>query len=309
MILENESFIMDKHSIGIFPIKDIMDDQKDNVKKPFKNSVSDQSLLTVPNYYEVSGQDYFLALAHRSQKIVTALYMLTDFVDVHDPLRALVRDTTSTVMHNLFSLMHAPKTERVEILSRSYNLLYATLSYLNILCENGFISKMNHSIVSHEIVLLCLDIDTQIKKNLPYHRKENNNRIVKEFVLTESFFKDKNDQVYSGESIKDINKEKDLFIKDNNNMSLIKKDSPLDTVRKEVSQKIVPTKNNDEKNNRQENILKILKQKKDASINDICLLIKDCSSKTIQRDLVTLIEKGLVKKEGDRRWSTYNLSY
>ena len=61
------------------------------------------------------------------------------------------------------------------------------------------------------------------------------------------------------------------------------------------------------KNNRRANILDIIKIKKKVTIKDISSLIKDCSEKTIQRELVALLKEGVLRKEGERRWSTYSL--
>ena len=58
---------------------------------------------------------------------------------------------------------------------------------------------------------------------------------------------------------------------------------------------------------RQETILSIIKDKKKASIKDISTLIRGVSEKTIQRELLALIEAGRLIKEGERRWSTYSL--
>ncbi|MEK7612577.1 MAG: hypothetical protein AAB449_00295 [Patescibacteria group bacterium] len=44
---------------------------------------------------------------------------------------------------------------------------------------------------------------------------------------------------------------------------------------------------------------------KRASIKDIVKIVTDCSEKTIQRELGYLIDQGLIKKEGERRWSVY----
>ncbi len=59
---------------------------------------------------------------------------------------------------------------------------------------------------------------------------------------------------------------------------------------------------------REEAILTILKNKGVASIKDISLVIRGVSEKTVQRELISLIDKGLVIKKGERRWSTYSLS-
>lgn len=55
-------------------------------------------------------------------------------------------------------------------------------------------------------------------------------------------------------------------------------------------------------------ILSEIEKKGKMSIKDIQHAIPGCSGKTIQRELVALIEKGILKKEGERRWTLYSLS-
>ncbi len=55
-------------------------------------------------------------------------------------------------------------------------------------------------------------------------------------------------------------------------------------------------------------ILNLLKRNDNLSIKDISAVVKNCSEKTIQRELASLIKKGLVRKEGERRWSVYRLA-
>lgn len=60
-------------------------------------------------------------------------------------------------------------------------------------------------------------------------------------------------------------------------------------------------------NNRTEEIMKIIKDNEKVTIKDISLKIKDCSEKTIQRELLKMVSLNLIKKEGERRWSTYSV--
>ncbi len=59
---------------------------------------------------------------------------------------------------------------------------------------------------------------------------------------------------------------------------------------------------------RREAVLSVIRSKGNASIKDISTLIRNVSEKTIQRELISLIEAGIVLKQGERRWSTYSLS-
>jgi hypothetical protein len=57
---------------------------------------------------------------------------------------------------------------------------------------------------------------------------------------------------------------------------------------------------------RRDSILSVIKNKKTASIKDISTFIRGVSEKTIQRELLVLIEEGIIQKKGERRWSTYS---
>jgi DNA-binding transcriptional ArsR family regulator len=58
---------------------------------------------------------------------------------------------------------------------------------------------------------------------------------------------------------------------------------------------------------RAERIKTVLEAKPQATIKDIAEIITDVSEKTIQRELNSLIEKGQVYREGERRWSRYSV--
>ncbi len=52
----------------------------------------------------------------------------------------------------------------------------------------------------------------------------------------------------------------------------------------------------------------VLEAKPESTIKDIAEVITDVSEKTIQRELNSLIEKGQVIRQGERRWSKYSLT-
>jgi len=59
---------------------------------------------------------------------------------------------------------------------------------------------------------------------------------------------------------------------------------------------------------RSQAILSVVRIKGVVSIRDVAEIITDCSEKTLQRELLSLVERGVLKKEGERRWSTYRLA-
>lgn len=62
------------------------------------------------------------------------------------------------------------------------------------------------------------------------------------------------------------------------------------------------------KNDRQTLILNTIHTKGESSIKDLTDIIKGCSEKTIQRELITLVHAGALLKTGERRWSRYSIA-
>lgn len=58
---------------------------------------------------------------------------------------------------------------------------------------------------------------------------------------------------------------------------------------------------------RERMIIDIIRNKGEVGVKDISALIRGVSGKTIQRDLLSLVLKGVLKKEGERRWSRYSI--
>jgi hypothetical protein len=68
-----------------------------------------------------------------------------------------------------------------------------------------------------------------------------------------------------------------------------------------------------EKYKRQGDIIKIIRENKGGlTISDIRAKgspsIKSCGEKTFQRELVAMVSSGVLKKEGEKRWSKYYLA-
>lgn len=55
-------------------------------------------------------------------------------------------------------------------------------------------------------------------------------------------------------------------------------------------------------------ILGVLQKKDAITVKDVSNVIRDCSEKTLQRELLALVAQGVLVKEGERRWSTYRIA-
>jgi len=59
---------------------------------------------------------------------------------------------------------------------------------------------------------------------------------------------------------------------------------------------------------RESKIIEVVRAKVRVSIKDISDALPGVGEKTIQRALVSLVSRGVLKKEGERRWSRYALA-
>jgi hypothetical protein len=165
-----------------------------------------------------------------------------------------------------------------------------TLSLLNVAKISNLISDMNHRLLVHEIdnvVGLMRDRLAESAENAGY-------------VLSEAFFKTP-DLFSSGFRLANKSNVKDGDFNKGQNASSYGPNSSRDAVIKGQ------LNGQAKKSQRQETILAVLATQSNLTIKDFAKVIKDCSEKTIQRELIELVEKGLVKKEGERRWSRYSM--
>ena len=58
---------------------------------------------------------------------------------------------------------------------------------------------------------------------------------------------------------------------------------------------------------RRTRIQTIVEAKGEASIKDISEIITDCSEKTVQREINTMIADNIIQRHGERRWSKYSI--
>jgi predicted HTH transcriptional regulator len=95
--------------------------------------------------------------------------------------------------------------------------------------------------------------------------------------------------------------------------SIIKKDTSKMSFKSVGANSLRPSKEKnvsqakDSKDDRETRVIDVIRDKGVVSIKDISTVIFDVSEKTIQRTLQTLIDKGQIKKEGERRWAKYQL--
>ncbi len=212
-------------------------------------------------------------ISQKAQKITSALYLITDLIKDSDAIKWEIREEGISLVS--FSLMFNTSypIEKEHSLKSINSVSEKIISFLRIARISSLISEMNSSIVINEIESLVSVVNRESKVSpLPG------------YILSDTFF--------SSDTAEKTDKGQDIVSKT-----------------KAVS---VPNQRLNSDNlrvhDRQSIILDLLKKDSNLTIKDFVKVIKNCSEKTIQRELISLVKKGVIKKQGERRWSTYSLS-
>jgi len=243
-----------------------------------------------------SGDSYGLFLFKKTERIVTAIYLLTGLMPDKEPMKERLRTLATEMLENVLGMSErvwGEETYQKNLLNAVYEV-----STLFDIAENAkMLSKMNHEIINTELGKLANFLITSSSNY-------SSAKIAFEHNLFDgnyNFVPEQNYQAKSDpqETETDFSKgQKD--IKDNSKSNVLNK---MSVIKIPKTEKVIK-----DKSNRQEIIVSMLKDGAKLNIKDIAKNIKNCSEKTIQRELISMVAKGVLKKEGERRWSKYFLA-
>jgi len=232
--------------------------------------------------------EYFL---ERAKKIATAIYIVTNLMPQTDPLRLAIRKYSIRLMSFMGAKMinFSPK----EIAGEVSGISKKISAMLEIAFFSGYISEMNFSVLKTE-----LDIFTSEISGYEGSQKTIDPGMLKGNALPNPVVS----YMASGRSADENYKGQRIDLARSVARKVVKSKPKVQTV--SDGRGVVEAK----KTSRKESILSIIKLKGSVSIKDISSVVVNCSEKTIQRELITLVNDGVLKKSGDRRWSTYSLA-
>lgn len=244
----------------------------------------------------------------RIEKISQAIYLVSNHIKDNEPLKWELRKESIGFLSCIRSMNEnedgndLPPDLVVDALSTYARDL---VSLLNLATVAGIISKNNGGILINEIQSLLATLQGLLSPEIPRPGS----------ILSQDFFAmdpELQQHLNPGFSKGQLN-----FISDkvngmfNEKIPFPKKELGTDPVAAQKAQEKAENKEDlvkDKKDSRQMRILTLLRANSHLSIKDFAAVIPDCSEKTIQRELLELVEKGVIKKEGERRWSTYSLN-
>ncbi|MBM2817940.1 MAG: hypothetical protein HW401_530 [Parcubacteria group bacterium] len=283
-------------------------DSKNNKNKEIENQASYSKLnLKTVSIFQNDTQAVFIF--KKTERIASAIYLLTGFISDSEPIKWKMRDVATRLLSYSINLSNQGHRNRADAMSGFTSASFEVISLLAAANISGIFSPMNCEIIKFEIEKI---IELVELKERGLNAK---------FLLSKNFFETSED--YS--DTRDKLAQKDASLSERDNKRTAEQNSSRESILEEDSHKghlsIKDTNsignksmsfNNGhvvkDKNKRYEVIINLLKNVKEISVKDVSSIVTDCSEKTLQRELLGLVDKGVLKKEGERRWSKYSLA-
>ncbi|MEK7471102.1 MAG: hypothetical protein AAB623_00430 [Patescibacteria group bacterium] len=266
--------------------------EEKNLKNSQRDIIKDTSYMPAP--YQAVG--FGSGSYTKTNKLITALYMVTDIIDQDEPLRNKLR-TLGTEIISDTSMSKMPFD-----ISNKINQI---MSFLDIASAVNIISEMNCSILKKEF----LELNQSVKESIGEVKTINRQMDLSEFFTEEMSAVPYVDRAPKGHPIGHCVSTR----------IGVQKGS---TLLKALSDNI----NTEARSNGLQNFDILKKQRRDDIINIIKTIggnatikdIKDraksfggsllsCGEKTLQRELVSMVKDGVLNREGSKRWSKYFL--
>ncbi len=281
-----------------------------NLKDSNKNSVKDTS-SSVPVPYQTA--IFMVGSYTKTDKLITALYMVTDIIDKDEPLRNKLRTLGAEIITDIHLLQRNNTGHTLSFMS---NKIAEIMSFLEIASAVNIISEMNCNILKKEFSELNQSIlDSTNKADISN----------KEINLAEFFANSTLDEERRRTpALADVRRQV-IGHHNSTNLGVQKGSTLLKALRHiSVSDKNISAREgfdagfNILKRQRRESIIAIIKtitggatikdikDKAQAHTEKFNVLIV-CSEKTLQRELVSMVKDNVLDKTGEKRWSRYFL--
>ncbi|MCK9351163.1 MAG: hypothetical protein M0P76_00085 [Candidatus Pacebacteria bacterium] len=284
-------------------------------------------LKSVNDFDEINQEISYSFLCKKTEKLATALYLITGFLSDNEPIKWSVRSSGLSVLSDVTDLGNSVVSEMSQKVKKIMSDIEKTVSLLEIAATAGFVSEMNLAILREEYLSLVQTLAARKRGGLQ-----------ESFVFSRDFFsvrgipRKENEEIYKGH-IKDTTSPQPVRPSPGRvsdpvrNVSSVTRPSDfstpsqMPTLTSVGSGKVLTDTSNTvgitnatpkklEKESRKETIISLIRSKGpggELSIKDITAHFTDCGEKTIQRELAALVAEKVLKKTGDRRWSKYSL--
>lgn len=207
----------------------------------------------------------------RTERIVAAVLLATNHIDLSEPLRKSVRATALKCLEEVMQIRDQLRASNSPQVANLLASLRSLISLLRLLAVAGLVSSQNMTILIEAIDGLGLLVESAKQSSL-----------AESVSLARTDFIERSSQ----KDIKDSNRTSRIGLDSSNAIALV---SPSAS------------------NARRGSIIDILRRSGAMGIADISSSLPEYSRKMVQRDLADLVKEGRVTKAGSKRWSQYSL--
>ncbi|MEI8269856.1 MAG: hypothetical protein WCG45_00645 [bacterium] len=257
----------------------------------------------------------------KTNKLISALYMVTDIMDRDEPLRNKLRNSGACIVSDIYSF-----DKGQDIFNQINIRISEILSFIEIAVSVNIISDMNANILIKEF--------KELKDSVMEVTPKNDKNWLEEFMKEDENLETKvlNGGVVSiGQTGLSAQAGTRIGVQKASTLlkALSDKIPDLRTSRITIQRNFTGSHsevkhenhlNDILKNKRREEVVSVIKDKLKDNVNLSGLTITDiksnghemltsCSEKTLQRELVSMVLDGVLKKTGEKRWSRYSIAH
>jgi hypothetical protein len=215
-----------------------------------------------------------MEIYRKAENISSAVFLVSDTMSDAGELKTKIKDLALRLIADCSLIKNVPVGEKVKNIHSLEAIALNLSSLFQVSSVSGMVSPMNSSVVRSEIQAFI--------------------------ALLVSYTKSIHDLAISLVKESAVVSEPNLAMPSQPVAS-----AEATTVKKQSGQANGQTKVT-RKDTRERTILEFIKTKDSVNIKDIARNVRGCSEKTIQRELLKMVDSGLVKKTGERRWSRYS---
>lgn len=274
-------------------------------------------------------------IVRKSEKLTTAVYMVSDIIPDREPVKWKMRETSIELLSDITLSATASSAERLAYLRGVVKKIEKMVSFLDVAWTTRILSEMNASILREEFLALRELVDAEIRELLAgrvertsippmYPIRQKRGDVVsagRDAARTQEVPRGRNPDSHSAplpvSPVSSARSSSGAPVSHSAVPGTPDLSPPSTTPPRYSPPSAAPAQhsphygqeheNRINKDDRRKIILALLKQRSKLTVKDIAKSIPGFSEKTIQRELLSMLADGQVLKEGEKRWTTYSL--
>lgn len=241
-----------------------MSDINKDTKKDDRNGQL-SNINSIERFKNVFKNDYHAFVVRKSEKLASALYVITGFIVQDEPIRGRLRVCA------------------LDLITKSSD-------------SNNFSGSG-----PEQFAVKCAEIGTLLETSVTAGLVSpmNARLMCDEYAELAQFVRDHRSRIAEALGVQSVDVEHPLSLKSSVSNGVLKSFNISVLNKKQYQSSGARQKD------RRGKILALFKSRDRLSIKDVVGHVNGCSEKTIQRELISLVRDGVLAKEGERRWSVY----